>query len=909
MPRLQFLNGLFRPRNRRLRRSRSHRARLRPPVLERLESRTLLSGAPVFGSSSYSYSISEDAASTASVGGVSATDPDAPLIYSFGGSYAGTPFAIDEGTGAITVQDSLDYESASSYSLNAYATDDEGEFSSVPVTITITDVAGDPVFDSIGSMSVDEDAPVGTVVGSVTATDPDGVTYALITSGVAGDGLIGINSTSGQLTTQAELDYEALSSIPVTVKATDGTGVHSTTSFTISVNDIDETPAINNTPTASGLTFDILQDGQGVATGLLRGSITDDYVTDGWFKLEVDIDADGTIDWTDEAPSRATDLASQMDLPYGSIDLSVRLTETENETGTAIIGGWTTESVVVTAPPNAAPVLANLAWEDDPDGPVSEQGFGYASGEIVDSTRPYGTYNIQVDWDADSIADDNIDFPYDASTFAFEYSAPAGVHTLAFRIVETDLNQNIQLEGSWASFTFSVAEPVNRAPALKTLDYSEPMPGFVQLTGTGEDSSYGSTYELQADFDSDGITDEVAQAASLASFTAMMMVASPPTGLFGVRLVETSSGGTTIEGRWEQVDAAVGQMVANDTPTFPNPSYEFTVAQASVTAGQNVGTVTANDSDPLKYSLKQPGGPWKVGGAWHLKKGGKPLAINPTTGEITVANEEALKKALTGVFVTKYKYDFTVIADDGNETASVAVSIVDDHMPYLALIPGRINTWAIRYSNWVTQTHFNSRDAVNRLDTFYSSGISAFVSNAGTAASYLEGKVGTGSAAGIALRVSSWIAKGVASHLEAGHAAMIAQIKREMVNQRDADYLKITQMQNQENQDYAGLIGDIAGLSQLEKTKKVRDYWNATKHRLPITIPVAATDDIYGELLLSLVREKGWTIKGSVWTKNMVLGSYWKSPSTDWPFIIDATEVADELNGLGYEKGARYSIE
>lgn len=59
-------------------RRRHHRNRVINPLggVELLEDRMVLSASPVFGSSSYSFSVGEDAAMNATVGAVSATDAD-----------------------------------------------------------------------------------------------------------------------------------------------------------------------------------------------------------------------------------------------------------------------------------------------------------------------------------------------------------------------------------------------------------------------------------------------------------------------------------------------------------------------------------------------------------------------------------------------------------------------------------------------------------------------------------------------------------------------------------------------------------------------------------------------------------------------------------------------------------------
>ena len=70
-----------------------------------------------------------------------------------------------------------------------------------------------------------------------TDLDDDPLTYSLDT---AGESVFAIDSRSGQLRTEAELDHEATPSYAVTVTATDPSGDSDSIDVTITVADIDE---------------------------------------------------------------------------------------------------------------------------------------------------------------------------------------------------------------------------------------------------------------------------------------------------------------------------------------------------------------------------------------------------------------------------------------------------------------------------------------------------------------------------------------------------------------------------------------------------------------------------------------------------------------------------------------------
>ena len=99
---------------------------------------------PVFGASSYSFSVMEDAAVDDRVGSVSATDNSGePVTYAITAGNDGDAFAIDGATGEITVAAALDHETTDEYSLTVEADDGNGQTDTVMVAISVTDVAED----------------------------------------------------------------------------------------------------------------------------------------------------------------------------------------------------------------------------------------------------------------------------------------------------------------------------------------------------------------------------------------------------------------------------------------------------------------------------------------------------------------------------------------------------------------------------------------------------------------------------------------------------------------------------------------------------------------------------------------------------------------------------------------------
>ena len=94
------------------------------------------------------------------------------------------------------------------------------------------------------AFTVDEDAAVGHVVGTVSAPDADAedtVSYS-ITAG-NGDGKFDIGGSSGEITVEDSLDHETVSLFNLTVQADDGRGGTDSAAVEIRVNDVAEDPA------------------------------------------------------------------------------------------------------------------------------------------------------------------------------------------------------------------------------------------------------------------------------------------------------------------------------------------------------------------------------------------------------------------------------------------------------------------------------------------------------------------------------------------------------------------------------------------------------------------------------------------------------------------------------------------
>ncbi|MGH1407860.1 MAG: cadherin repeat domain-containing protein, partial [Rhodomicrobiaceae bacterium] len=148
--------------------------------------------------------------------------------------------------GEVTVAGAIDYETATNHSIEVTATSEDGSTSTQTFAINVDNINESGVSaitdTNTDANNVDEDASVGAVVGiTALATDADAtdtVTYSL--SDNAG-GLFSIDANTGVVTVASGLDAETATSHNIEVTATSTDGSTTTETFSIGVNDVNET--------------------------------------------------------------------------------------------------------------------------------------------------------------------------------------------------------------------------------------------------------------------------------------------------------------------------------------------------------------------------------------------------------------------------------------------------------------------------------------------------------------------------------------------------------------------------------------------------------------------------------------------------------------------------------------------
>uniref|UniRef100_A0A6Q2YMC1 Cadherin, EGF LAG seven-pass G-type receptor 2 n=1 Tax=Esox lucius TaxID=8010 RepID=A0A6Q2YMC1_ESOLU len=203
---------------------------------------------PEFTQRSYYRRLNEDAVVGMSVVTVSAVDQDINSVVTYQISSGNTRnrFSItsQSGGGLITLALPLDYKLERQYVLSVTASDGT-RFDTAKVFVNVTDAnTHRPVFQSSHyTVNINEDRPVGTTAVVISATDEDTGENARITY-FMDDSIpqFDIDSDTGAVTTQMELDYEDQVSYTLAITARDN-GIpqkSDTTYLEILVNDVND---------------------------------------------------------------------------------------------------------------------------------------------------------------------------------------------------------------------------------------------------------------------------------------------------------------------------------------------------------------------------------------------------------------------------------------------------------------------------------------------------------------------------------------------------------------------------------------------------------------------------------------------------------------------------------------------
>ena len=216
---------------------------------------------------------------------------------------------------------------------------------------------------SSSTVSIDEEVAIGTVAGTLTATESDSRSFTFTL--IAGDGTNDRNNTSftisgTQLLVAGNIDYETNSTLNIYVQASDGTNTFSK-ALTVSVNDVNELPVISSTSIASDNSTVSVIFSESVFGGTSQATTT----------LAAD---DFSLSLTGGSATLSSATPSSITVNGSTVQLGLSLTGTPNG-----------NEVITVAP------IANAIFD--------------VQGATASSTQSNNTVNLNADSDSDGITD------------------------------------------------------------------------------------------------------------------------------------------------------------------------------------------------------------------------------------------------------------------------------------------------------------------------------------------------------------------------------------------------------------------------------------------------------------------------------------------------------------------------
>ncbi|HEY9642830.1 MAG TPA: cadherin domain-containing protein, partial [Coleofasciculaceae cyanobacterium] len=178
------------------------------------------------------------------VGLLTTTDPDINDSFTYSLDAGGDNTAFTIVGNELRINTPPNFEAKPSYSIRITARDAGGLSITKDFPITINNLPEAPIDLTLSATQVDENQPIGTIVGSFTTTDQDvgdTHTYTLIT-GTGGEDNAAFDLVNNQLRLKVVPDFETKPQYSILVRTTDSTGRFLDKVFTIQVKDLPETP-------------------------------------------------------------------------------------------------------------------------------------------------------------------------------------------------------------------------------------------------------------------------------------------------------------------------------------------------------------------------------------------------------------------------------------------------------------------------------------------------------------------------------------------------------------------------------------------------------------------------------------------------------------------------------------------
>ena len=537
----------------------------------------------------------------------------------------------------------LDYNGPDAFTFQV--DDGNGGTSTATVTLSVKPVNDAPKVDA-ATFTVNENAPNGTAVGTVTFTDPDtgqAHTFAITAGNTAG--AFAIDPATGLISVanSAALDFEMNPSFSLTVQVTDdgSPALSGTATVTINLTDTSEPPVVNpatftvaeNSPngTAVGtVTFTDGDTGQTHTFSIVGGN------TGGAFAINP---STGAIT---VANSAALDFETTP-----AFSLTVQVTDSGSQSGTATI-------TINVGNVNEAPVVHPATFtlnENSPNGTAvgtvtfTDPDAGQAHTFAITAGNTAGAFAIDPATGAITVANSaGLDFEttpsFSLTVQVTDNGSPVLSGTATVTINLTDISEPPVINPA----TFTVAENSPNGTAVGTVTFTDSDAGQTHLFSILGGNTGGA---FAIDPSTGAIT--VANSAALDFET---------TPAFSLTVQVTDSGSQS-----GTATITINVSDVNEAPVV-NPA-TFAINENSPN-GTTVGTVTFLDSDTGQtHTFAITAG--NTGGAF---------AINPSTGVITVATMSVLNFEVNPTFTLTVQ-----VTDNGTPalsgTATITINLND----------------------------------------------------------------------------------------------------------------------------------------------------------------------------------------------------------------------------------------
>ncbi|MDY0103306.1 MAG: cadherin domain-containing protein [Lentimicrobium sp.] len=606
--------------------------------------------APVIANQSFS--TAENRANGSIIGTVVASDPDAgqTLSYTLTAGNTNNAFAINANNGSLTVVNSqaLNYETTPQFQLTVRVQDNgEGNLSaSATITISLTDVNEAPQMSGI-NVQINENSPTGTMVGQMSATDPDNgqtITFS-ISSGNTGNAFT-INPATGQISVASSeaLNFEALQSIQLTISATDN-GTPSTFTTAIAVINILN---VNESPVMSDQDFESENNPEtGAIIGTLYASDPDNGQTLSYSIVSGNTSSAFNLNSSSGLLSVAN--ASAVNYQINPVfNLIVRATDNGNPSLNCTANVTVTVSDLNT-PPQIAPQTFTVA---------ENSGSGTQVGIVVATDNDPGqtlTFSI-------TGGNSNNAFSLNTSTGRLSVANPAVLdfETTPEYLLTVKVQDNGPGSLSSSALVTVIISNVNESPSMSNQNftvenYAEA--GIIVGTLQGTDPDAGQTLSYSI------VSGNTSSAFNLNASSGILSVANASAINYQINPVFNLIIRTTDNGNPSLNCTANATVIVSDLNNPPQiVAQSFTVAENS-DSGTQVGFVVATDNDPgqtLTFSI--------TGG-----NSNNAFSLNASTGRLSVANPAVLD------FETTPEYLLTVKVQDngpGSLSTSALVTVI-----------------------------------------------------------------------------------------------------------------------------------------------------------------------------------------------------------------------------------------